>query len=94
MRLPPEVLADSTELTAGTGRYGVTVQTGPCSEATEPPPASAGFIRLEIRSDRLYSLIDDRALALEDLRALDHNAKQWIRLKLLETLRGRKSKLR
>lgn len=94
MRLPPEVLADSTEFAAGTGRYGAAVQTGSRSEATEPLSAPAGYIRLEIRSDRLYSLLDDKALVVEDLRGLDRKATQWIRQCLLQTLKLRKQKRR
>jgi hypothetical protein len=41
---------------------------------------------LEIRSDTLYGLINDKTLVIEDLRGLDQQAKSWIRKRLLETL--------
>lgn len=48
--------------------------------------ASAGYVRLEIRTDTLYGLINDKTLVIEDLRGLDQQAKSWIRKRLLETL--------
>jgi hypothetical protein len=48
--------------------------------------ANAGYVRLEIRRDTLFSLINNRALVIEDLRGLDRQAKIWIKQRLLETL--------
>jgi hypothetical protein len=92
MRLPPDEPLEPTGHTVGTGRYGITAQTCPRSAATQPGPE--GYIRLEIRSDRLYSLLDDKALVVEDLRGLDRKATQWIRQCLLQTLRLHKQKRR
>jgi hypothetical protein len=50
------------------------------------PPANTGFVRLEIRSDTLYSLISEKALVIEDLRGLDRPAKNWIKQRLLDSL--------
>jgi hypothetical protein len=46
----------------------------------------AGYIRLEIRSETLYSLLNNKSLVAEDLRGLDQQAKIRIRQLLLETL--------
>jgi hypothetical protein len=47
------------------------------------------YVRLEIRTDTLYSLINTRSLVIEDLRHLDGQAKRYIRQFLLDTLRDR-----
>lgn len=52
----------------------------------QPRRASAGYVRLEIRTDTLYGLINDKTLVIEDLRGLDQQAKSWIRKRLLEAL--------
>jgi hypothetical protein len=59
------------------------------SETALPPQlqqANANYVRLEIRTDTLCSLINDKALVIEDLRGLDRQAKCWLRRRLLETL--------
>ncbi len=47
----------------------------------------ARYVRLEIRTDTLFSLIHSKSLVIEDLRGLDGNAKRCIRQLLLDTLR-------
>ena len=44
------------------------------------------FIRLEIRSETLSSLIQNRAIMIEDLCGLDKKAKYYLQKILLETL--------
>ena len=44
------------------------------------------FIRLEIRSETLSSLIQNRAIMIEDLCGLDRKAKYYLQKILLETL--------
>ena len=44
------------------------------------------FIRLEIRSETLSSLIQNRAIMIEDLYGLDGKAKYYLKKILLETL--------
>ena len=44
------------------------------------------FIRLEIRSETLSSLIQNRAIMIEDLCGLDRKAKYHLQKILLETL--------
>ncbi|MDG2273062.1 MAG: hypothetical protein P8L39_12200 [Halioglobus sp.] len=44
------------------------------------------FIRLEIRSDTLSSLIQNRAIMIEDLCGLDRKTKYYLQKVLLETL--------
>ncbi len=56
------------------------------SALAQSRPANAGYVRLEIRRDTLFSLINNRALVIEDLRGLDRQAKSWLKQRLLETL--------
>ena len=44
------------------------------------------FIRLEIRSETLRSLIQNRTIMIEDLYGLDGKAKYYLKKILLETL--------
>ena len=44
------------------------------------------FIRLEIRSDTLSSLIQNRAIMIEDLCGLDRKTKYYLQKVLLKTL--------
>lgn len=44
------------------------------------------FIRLEIRSEILSSLIQNRAIMIEDLYGLDGKAKYYLKKTLLKTL--------
>ncbi|CAA0114593.1 Uncharacterised protein [Halioglobus japonicus] len=90
MRLQIDKPADSAELTVATNSYGVAPQACNSATATQTQAANIGYIRLEIRSDRLFSLIDDKALVVEDLRGLDRKAKNWIKQRLLQTLAVRK----
>jgi len=46
----------------------------------------AAYVRLEIRSDTLYALINNKVLVIEDLRVLDQQAKVRIQQLLLDTL--------
>lgn len=47
---------------------------------------AASYIRLEIRTDALCQLINNKALVIEDLRGLDRHAKILLKDLLLETL--------
>jgi hypothetical protein len=58
---------------------------GPSLQAA-PRRANTSYVRLEIRTETLFSLINDKTLVIEDLRGLDRQAKRWIRERLLETL--------
>lgn len=46
------------------------------------------YVRLEIRVDALYKLINSRVLVVEDVRKLDVQAQRYVRQFLLDTLRG------
>lgn len=46
----------------------------------------ARYVRLEIRTDTLYSLLNSRSLVIEDLRGLDGQAQRCIKQLLLDTL--------
>lgn len=77
----------STSVLTGIERaYDYRVQTGVPAEHPPARSATVSYVRLEIRSDTLFSLIHDRAVVVEDLRGLDGKAKNWIRRRLLETL--------
>lgn len=60
-----------------------------CSDAAtgQAQRKKARYVRLEIRTDTLFSLIHNKALVVEDLRGLDGNAKRCIKQLLLDTLR-------
>lgn len=47
---------------------------------------AASYVRLEIRTDTLCQLINNKSLVIEDLRGLDRHAKILIKDFLLETL--------
>jgi hypothetical protein len=49
-------------------------------------PKENQFIRLEIRSETLSSLIQNRAIMIEDLCGLDRKAKHYLQKVLLESL--------
>jgi hypothetical protein len=49
--------------------------------------AGGKYVRLEIRLDVLYKLIDNRSLVIEDLRKLDAQGQRCVRQFLLDTLR-------
>ncbi len=48
--------------------------------------ANTHYIRLEIRTDTLYTLINNRSLAIEDLRGLDQQAQIRIKQLLLDAI--------
>lgn len=74
---------DSPALGRGTSACDCNVLAPKDSARTQ---SHAGYVQLEIRTDTLYNLIDNKALVIEDLRGLDRQAKIWIRNRLLETL--------
>lgn len=47
---------------------------------------TAGYVRMEMRTNTLFGLLSNRSLVIEDLRALDGQAQRCLRQLLLDAL--------
>lgn len=81
-----EEFTDAAILAGSAPVYDRNADTSDTSLRTHPRRASTSYVRLEIRTDALCSLLSNKSLVIEDLRGLDRQAKIWIRKRLLETL--------
>ena len=86
MRGVGDDFADSAIGTASAAVYDSSADNADTYMAAHPRRVNASYVRLEIRTDTLFSLINDKTLVIEDLRGLDRQAKRWIRKRLLDTL--------
>jgi hypothetical protein len=86
MRGVVDEFADAAIGAGGAAVYACDADNSGTSVQTHPRRANTNYVRLEIRTDTLCSLINDKTLVIEDLRGLDRQAKRWIRKRLLETL--------
>lgn len=76
---------DSAIRSGGAPAFGRSAVPDPLTRP-HPQHGNVSYVRLEIRTDTLYSLINNRVLVIEDLRGLDRQAKSWIRKRLLDAL--------
>lgn len=86
MRIYKDEFTDSAVVAGSARAYGGRRPAAEKSLRAQAGSANVNYVRLEIRSDTLYNLINDKALVIEDLRGLDRQAQRWVRQRLLDAL--------